>query len=288
MKALLHTCNAGESLLSRYQAVADQLVTNGHEADVVWGVKPTDLNLAGYGMVLSHFELPASVRQQLPGKCFGGRRWTRVEQLVALDQVGFPTMEWMQVNSKAAAQTLFNTWGVDKLIVKRSFTAGGGGFHVITPGQVRYGDWDFNNDIVCREVNPADGNTYKAELFNGRILISFVLKKRPISERLLAGALDTDGFRRLAIYRDEMERPDVRHRELFEFPDADKVALRQLSRKMTDIGLGYVCVDLMRRPDGSFVAIELNLSGVTTWWTERAAFVRTRFADAVLALVQTL
>jgi hypothetical protein len=288
MKALLHTWNAGESLLSRYEAVAAHLRANGHEADVVWGVGPTELRLAGYGMVLSHFELPASVRQQLPGKVFGGRRWTRAEQLLALNQAGFPTMEWMQVNSKVAALALFDTWGVDKLIVKRSFTAGGGGFHVVTPGQARYGDWDLSRDIICREVNPNDGNTYKVELFNGRILISYVLKKRPLSERLLAGDLDADGFRRLALYRDPMERPDERHRELFEFPDADRVVLRQLSRRMTDIGLGYVCVDLMRKPDASFVAIELNLSGVTTWWTERAAFLRTRFADAVLTLVQTL
>lgn len=288
MKALLHIWNAGESLAGRYAHVAAHLRANGHEADVVWGVAPTELQLAGYGMLLSHFELPASVRQQLPGKVFGGRRWTRAEQLLGLDQAGFPTMQWQSVNSKAAALALFDTWNVDKLIVKRSFTAAGNGFHVVTPGQARYGDWDLSRDIICREVNPNDGNTYKAELFNGRILISFVLKKRSLSERLLAGALDADGFRRLEVYRDPLERPDVRHRELFEFPDADKVALRQLSRRMTDIGLGYVCVDLMRKPDGSFVAIELNLSGVTTWWTEQAAFVRTRFADAVLALVQTL
>ena len=288
MKVLLHTYNGCASLVGRYNFVADHLRANGHEADVLWAVEPEALQPAGYGMVLSHYALPASVRQQLPGKCFGGRRWTRAEQLLALDQAGFPTMQWQTVNSKAAALALFDTWGVDKLVVKRSFTAGGAGFHVVTPGQVRYGDWDLARDIICREVNPNDGNTYKVELFNGRILISYVLKKRPLSERLLAGALDADGFRRLAVYREPMERPDMRHRELFEFPDADKVALRQLSRRMTDIGLGYVCVDLMRKPDGSFVAIELNLSGVTTWWTEQAAFVRTRFADAVLALVQTL
>ena len=69
MKALLHTLNAGESLLNRYQAVADHLAANGHEADVVWGVRPQDLQVADYGMVLSHFELPPTVRQQLPGRC---------------------------------------------------------------------------------------------------------------------------------------------------------------------------------------------------------------------------
>ena len=288
MKVLLHTWNAGESLLSRYEHVAEHLRSNGHEADVSWGVAPTELKVADYGMVLSHFELPSSVRQDAPGKCFGGRRWTRAEQMIALTQAGFPTMEWMQANSKTAALNLFNTWGVDKLIVKRSFTAGGEGFHVVTPGQVRVGDWDLSQDVICKEVNPNDGNTYKAELFNGHILISFVLKKQPLSARLLAGALDDDGFRKLAVYRDEMERPDERHRELFEFPEADKEGLRELSRKLTDMGLGYVCVDLMRQADGSFVAIELNLSGVTTWWTERVDDVRKRFADAVLALADKL
>jgi hypothetical protein len=208
--------------------------------------------------------------------------------MIALSQAGFPTMEWMLANSKVVALTLFNTWGVDKLIVKRSFTAGGAGFHVVTPEQAQVGDWDLSQDVICKEVNPNDGNTYKAELFNGHILISFVLKKQPLGARLLAGALDADGFRKLAVYREALERPDERHRELFEFPKADQEALSELSRKLTDMGLGYACVDLMRQPDGSFVAIELNLSGVTTWWTERVEEVRKRFADAVLALADNL
>ena len=288
MKVLLHTWSAAPSLLSRYGYVADQLRANGHEVNLVLGVEPAALRVADYGLVFSHFTLPDAVRAQVPGRCFGGRRWTRAEQMIALTQAGYPTMEWMQANSKAAALNLFNTWGVDKLIVKRSFTAGGAGFHVVTPGQVRVGDWDLAQDLICKEVNPNDGNTYKAELFNGQILISFVLKKQPLSARLLAGALDADGFRMLAVYRDELERPDERHRELFELPEADQEALRQLSRKLTDMGLGYVCVDLMRQPDGAFVAIELNLSGVTTWWTERVEHLRKRFADAVLALADKL
>ena len=288
MKVLLHIWSAAPSLLSRYGYVADQLRASGHDVDLVLSVEPAALMVADYGMVFSHFTLPDALRTQLPGKCFGARQLTRGEQLNLLAGFGFPTMEWMLVGDKASALDLFATWGVDKLIVKESFTSSGKGFHVFTPNQARVGDWDLSQDVICKEVNPNDGNTYKAELFNGRVLISFVLKKQPLSARLLAGSLDAAGFRQLAVYRDELERPDERHRELFEFPDADQAALEKLSRQLTDAGFGYVVVDLMRKPDGSFVAIELNLSGVTTWWTEQWAQVRQRLADGMVELAQSL
>ena len=56
MKVLLHTWNAGESLLSRYEHVAEHLRANGHEADVSWGVAPTELKVADYGMVADLFQ----------------------------------------------------------------------------------------------------------------------------------------------------------------------------------------------------------------------------------------
>ena len=79
---------------------------------------------------------------------------------------------------------------------------------------------------------------------------------------------------------------DERHRGLVEFSDADRETLRRLSRELTQAGLGYVSVDLMRKADGTLVAIELNTAKVATWWTERFAFTRQRFAEALVELVR--
>jgi len=40
---------------------------------------------------------------------------------------GFPVMEWTLVASQAEGLALFDTWGVDRLIVKRSYVDGGSG-----------------------------------------------------------------------------------------------------------------------------------------------------------------
>jgi len=42
----------------------------------------------------------------------------------------------------------------------------------------------------------------------------------------------------------------------------------------------------MRKADGTLVAIELNTARVATWWTERFAFTRQRFGEALVDLVR--
>jgi hypothetical protein len=146
--------------------------------------------------------------------------------------------------------------------------------------------WDVTRDIVCREVNENDGRVFKAELFAGRLMIDYVLKKAPLRDRLLANDDTPDGYRRLAVYRDDRVAPDERHRGLVEFSDAEREELRRLSRELTQAGFGYVSVDLMRKPDGTLMVIELNTARVVTWWTERFPSTRERFGDALLELVK--
>ena len=38
---------------------------------------------------------------------------------------------------------------------------------------VAWARWRPERDVFCREVNPADGDVYKAELFHGRLMISW-------------------------------------------------------------------------------------------------------------------
>jgi len=68
--------------------------------------------------------------------------------------------------------------------------------------------------------------------------------------------------------------------------EAEREMLRKLSRELTQAGCGYVSVDLMQKPDGTLVAIELNTARVVTWWTEQFSFTRQRFADALVELVR--
>ncbi|HOX59711.1 MAG TPA: hypothetical protein P5205_09475 [Candidatus Paceibacterota bacterium] len=286
MKILLHSYVAARSLIARYLHAQTVLRAAEFETDVRTGVKADDLDVSGYDALVSHDVVPAAVRGALPGRVLGGRRWSRPEQLTWLAERDFPVMEWKLVGSQAEGLALFDTWGVDRLIVKRSYVDGGAGWHVLTRNQARYVTWDTAKDIVCREVNEDDGRVFKADLFAGRIMIGYVLKKAPLRDRLLANDETPDGYRRLAVYRDDRVAPDERHRGLVEFGEAEREELRRLSRELTQAGLGYVSVDLMRKPDGTLVAIELNTARVATWWTERFAFTRERFGEALVDLVR--
>jgi len=286
MRVLLHSYVAAPSLVARYLHAQTVLWAAGFEADVRTGVRGEELDVSGYDAVVSHDVVPAAVRNALPGRVFGGRRWSRPEQLTWLAEKGFPVMEWTLVASQAEGLALFDTWGVERLVVKRSYVDGGLGVHVLTRNQSRYVTWDVTQDIVCREVSEGDGRVFKAELFGGRIVIGYVLKKAALRDRLLANDDTPDGYRRLAVYRDDRVEPDERHRGLVEFSEAEREMLRRLSRELTQAGCGYVSVDLMRRADGTLVAIELNTAKVVTWWTERFGFTRERFADALVDLVR--
>src|SRR5512137_1378725 len=163
MKVLLHSFVAAPSLVTRYLHAQTVLRAAGFEADVRTGVKADALDASGYDAVVSHDVVPAAVRAALPGRVFGGRRWSRPDQLTWLTERGFPVMQWALVASQAEGLALFDTWGVDRLMVKRSFVDGGGGWHVLTRDQSRYVSWDMANDVVCREVNENDGRVFKAE-----------------------------------------------------------------------------------------------------------------------------
>jgi len=286
MKVLLHSYIAARSLVGRYLHAQTVLRAAEFDADVRTGVKADDLDVSGYDALVSHDVVPAAVRAGLPGRVFGGRRWSRPDQLTWLADRGFPVMEWKLVSSQAEGLALFDTWVVDRLMGKRTSWEGGAGWHVRTRNQSRYLTWDMANDIVCREVNENDGRVFKAELFAGRIIIGYVLKKAPVRDRLLANDDTPDGYRGLAMYRDDRIAPDERYRGLWEFTEAEREDLRRLSRELTQAGFGYVSVDLMQKPDGTLVAIEVNTARVVTWWTERFAFTRERFVEALLDQVR--
>lgn len=286
MRILLHSYLAARSLVGRYLHAETVLRAAEFDADVRTGVRADALDVSGYDALVSHDVVPAAVRAALPGRVLGGKRWSRPEQLTWLAERGFPVMEWTLVASQAEGLALFDTWGVERLIVKRSYVDGGSGWHVLTRDQSRYVTWDVTKDIVCREVNEGDGHVCKVDLFGGRIIIGYVLKKAPLRDRLLANDDTPDGYRRLAVYRDDRVEPDERHRGLVEFSEGERETLRRLSQELTQAGLGYVSVDLMRKPDGTLVAIELNTAKVATWWTERFAFTRERFAEALVELVR--
>ncbi len=199
---------------------------------------------------------------------YGGASVPRPTTLRWLEDAGVPTMQWATAANRAEVWRLFRRWDVDRLILKPSFTFGGNGVCVFSRRSVPRMRWDPEIDVICREVDPADGDVYKVELMAGAVLVSWVSKSPPISE-LFA---DRRGHGIAGAYGD---------RSRWEPPEALAQPLREFSAHMAEQGHGHMSVDFMRTPDGDFVAIELNHFSVAIWWTKQFEDFRERHADAI-------
>jgi len=198
----------------------------------------------------------------------GGIPTPRPTTLGWLTDAGVPTMAWTTAANRGEVWRLFRRWDVDRLILKPSFSFGGKGVCVFGRRSVPRMQWNPEIDVICREVDPTDGDVYKVELMAGEVLIGWVSKAPPIRE-LFA---DRRGHGIAGAYG-ERERWDV--------PEEVARPLRELSAGKAAEGYGHMSVDLMRTRDGEYVAIELNNFSVAVWWTKQFEDFRERHADAI-------
>ena len=198
----------------------------------------------------------------------GGAPTPRPTTLGWLEGAGVPTMEWATAGNRSQVWRLFGRWGVDRLILKPSFSFGGRAACVFGRRSVPRMRWNPELDVICREVNPADGDVYKVELMAGEVLVGWMSNSPPIRE-LFAGRR---GHGIPGAYGD---------RSRWDPPETVAQPLREFSARMAEQGYGHMSVDLMRTQDGDFVAIELNNFSVAVWWTKQFEDFRERHADAI-------
>ena len=199
---------------------------------------------------------------------YGGAPMPRPTTLGWLEDAGVPTMDWATAANRSDVWRLFRRWDVDRLILKPSFTFGGNGVCVFCRRSVPRMRWNPEVDVICREVDPTDGDVYKVELMAGSVLVGWVSKAPPISDRFA----DRRGHGIPGAYGD---------RSRWDPPEALAEPLRELSARKAAQGYGHMSVDLMRTRDGDLVAIELNNFSVAIWWTKQFDDFRERHADAI-------
>jgi hypothetical protein len=253
-----------------YEDLAARVRARGVDVVLIHGLDQSRPRLGDGDLIVSNISLPSDLRASV--RAVAGRAMARPISLKLLEDAGVPTMAWTLAANRREIHALFATWSVERLLLKPSFTHGGKGVRVFTKGWVWLIRWNRALDVFCREVNPEDGDVYKAELFNGRLTISWMSKAPPL--RAL--------FRR-GVHRGV--RGAYGERSLCELPATLVERLCAFSRSLTAQGIGYVSVDLMRQPDGTLVSIELNPRDVATWWTRQFSDFRERYASALYDLV---
>ncbi len=262
---LLHNPSLHPSAIRLYDEVAERLVAMGLRAKTCHGAATYDF--ASFDTLISrHIVAPETKRWK---RTLAGNPLPRPEEMVLLADNNLPVMQWSLAATKEEVAELFKRWDCERILLKKSHTFGGEGVSVFTRDHpLEELSWDSEIDIFCAEVNPDDGDIYKAELFNGEIIITWRSMASPLREIANSPYLNKI-------------KGAYGERELIDFPPDLTAKLEVLSRDLTARGISYVSVDFMKDPTGTLRAIEINLSMIATWWTVQFEGMKDRFATAI-------
>lgn len=270
MRVLLEHCFDHWSSRWLYRSVALGLRRQGLEVDI--RQKADGADLRSYDFFLSHDfvdrrdrELPRMIR------CWGGRTVSRPDSLELMRAAGIPIMPWAQAADFDQARALFAHWGVERLLLKKSRTMKGRGVTLFDRAHLSHLEWNPEEDVFCPEIDSANGTLYKAEIFNGRILLGWIWHRPPLARDFDGMVAGNTGYSAA--------------RGLFRFPSETRERICRLSSALTERGFGYCSVDFMKTPRGELVAIEINTGQVASWWSARFLRVHWRYAGAVTALL---
>jgi hypothetical protein len=270
MRILLEYCFDHSSSRHIYGDVAALLRRRGMDVTLVQFADGMDV--ASYDLLVSHDYVDWRGIDESATRVYGGRKMTRPDEMAMIAASGVPVMPWALAYTETDLLDLFGRWRAQRLLLKRSGTFKGGGVTMFDRHHVGALSWDRERDLFCPELNDTDGDVYKIEMFNGRIILGWVSRNPPLNRSFSGLHVGSKGAH---------ER-----RHLIRYPRALRAAARNLSRALTKRGVGYTSLDLMKDNNGNLVAIELNPAQVATWWTATHPGVRWRYARAVLELIE--
>ena len=150
----------------------------------------------------------------------------------------------------------------------------------VTPGQASYPVLDVPT-IAIRDPNPNDGNSFRAVLLFGQVLLLSRTSELPLNQRLLAG-LNEDGSRAIAWHETIVER-DANTVTITPTP-TQRTALEAVSNQLTALGYGAVELEFKRAANGNLVLMDFEDGNRVggRWANEQIGFLD-RFAAAVVA-----
>jgi hypothetical protein len=270
MRILLEYCFDHRSSRKLYGHVAASLRRRGMEVTIVQFADGMDVS--SYDVLISHDYVDRRGIDESATRVYGGREMTRPEEMAVIAASGVPVMPWALAADEAELLDLFRRWRAQRLLLKRSGTFKGDGVTVFDRRHAGALVWHPERDLFCPELNESDGDVYKMEIFNGRMILGWVSRSPPLGlgfDGLVVGVKGAYG-----------------RRWLIGYSRALRAAALNLSRALTDRGIGYASLDLMKDAAGDLVAIEINTAQVATWWTARFPWVRWRYASAILELVE--
>lgn len=310
MKVVLHSCGPEPTRLARLEVTKTALELAGHEAQIMLagiGVPRSTWAAAPSAMILSSARINASLRADFGVPVYAGKTGQKRSELLALfDSFGVQVAPstvvgsvdellaklaqfgdvavWLKPQSALRISDLReNNWDeiqspapVEPVPLKRNHRRP----VLVTPDQGSYPELD-GPMIVMRDPNPNDGNSFRAVLLFGQVLLVSRTSELPLNQRLKAG-LNEDGSREIAWHETIADR-DANTMTITPTA-AQRTALETVSNQLTALGYGAVELEFKRAANGNLVLMDFEDGNRVggRWANEQTGFLD-RFAAAVVA-----
>ena len=310
MKVILHSCGPEPTRLARLEVTKAALEVAGHEAQILTtgvGVPRSTWTAYPSVMFLSFSRVTDRLRADVGVPVYAGKTGQKRTELLALfSGLGISVAQAALVSSAEELQAKLaqfgdvavilkrqeflrisdlreNTWEeiqspapVDPMPVRRDHRR----VWVVTGGQERYPDFE-GSFISVRDPNPNDGDSYRAILLFGRVLLVSRTSELPLSQRLLAG-VNEDGTRRI-VWHETVAARDA-NTVVITPNAAQRTMLETISNQLTALGYGCVELEFKRAAGGGLVLMDFEDGNRVggRWANEQAGFLD-RFAAAVVA-----
>ena len=310
MKVILHSCGPEPTRLARLEVTKAALEVAGHEAQILMtGVGVPRATWTAYPsvMFLSFARITDKLRADIGVPIYAGKTGQKKTELLGLfSSLGVSVAQAAVVGAAEELQAKLaqfgdvavilkrqeflrisdlreNTWEeiqspapVDPMPVRRDQRR----VWVVTGGQERYPAFE-GSFIAVRDPNPNDGDSYRAILLFGRVLLVSRTSELPLSQRLLAG-VNEDGTRRI-VWHETVATRDA-NTVVITPSAAQRTMLETISNQLTALGYGCVELEFKRAACGGLVLMDFEDANRVggRWANEQAGFLD-RFAAAVVA-----
>lgn len=179
-------------------------------------------------------------------RVLGQRNLNRKERLELIGEMNTEIIpKWASPSNQEEFLAIAKEWGTDEMILKYDWSAGRKGVYLLSEALDNFSlpeKFNPDADIVMEHLSE-DPYTYKVELLSGVVLNAWILKTTSIKD---------DNF------NEYTPTPS-----LFTLPKETAEALKDISLKLLEYGIGYSSYDMMKK-DGKLKLIEINTNSVGT------------------------
>ncbi len=179
-------------------------------------------------------------------RVLGQRILNRKERLELIGEMNSEIIpKWVSPTTQEEFLAVAKKWNTKEVILKYDWSAGRRGVYCLSEALENFvlpEKFDPNADIIMEHLEE-DPYTYKVELLSGVVLNAWVLKTTNI--------------------KDENFNEYTPQPSLFKLPKETADALKEISLKLLEYGIGYSSYDMMKQ-DGKLKLIEINTNSVGT------------------------